>query len=184
MEDFHKENKDLSNASQNFQQALERTQQNIKWMDRNYDALEKWLKESMSEQSNDVKDVRLPSSLSPNLYTIEIFPDFYGGDPEKFEFSGHVEIELECKSGTSNITLHAHKLEIDEQSVKVKSTDGSEIQVTGIAYDTVRQFVIVNLDSELKAGNVYYIEIYFKGPLKNDLAGLYLSSYKDGNKTV
>lgn len=50
--------------------------------------------------------------------------------------------------------------------------------------DKQRQFEIFLLDKDVVAGERYQIEMNFTGPLTGDLAGLYLSKYKRGNKTM
>lgn len=49
--------------------------------------------------------------------------------------------------------------------------------------DKQRQFEIFFLDTDLVPGGKYFIEMSFTGPLKGDLAGLYLSKYNRGNET-
>lgn len=51
-------------------------------------------------------------------------------------------------------------------------------------HDDERQFEIFSLDQDIRVGEKYYIEMNFTGPLKGDLAGLYLSQYERGNETV
>ena len=51
-------------------------------------------------------------------------------------------------------------------------------------HDSDRQFEIFSLDKDVIAGEKYYIEMNFTGPLTGDLAGFYLSTYQRGNDTV
>ena len=60
-----------------------------------------------------VLDVRLPSSLDPLLYTVELQPHMYAPmQPEEFTFNGSVVILIHCKMATRNVTLHSNKLNI------------------------------------------------------------------------
>lgn len=159
----------------------------------NYDVIKSWLHDITSSTSSITvgKDVRLPRDVLPELYEIEIKPNMYGDNPTAFNFVGHVTIHVHCKASTSNITLHSNKLSIDHNKVKVaESSSGhrqsvGQITVTRVDRDTARQFVIVHLDQNLKQGHDYTLYMEFSGPLKDDLAGLYLSSYKrDGHNML
>ncbi|XP_025079132.1 aminopeptidase Ey-like [Pomacea canaliculata] len=65
--------------------------------------------------------------------------------------------------------------------------DSYDRQVTCAFPETWRELfqqLFERLDDELKVGDQYSVDIAFSGPLTDDLAGLYLSSYKRGNDTV
>ena len=49
--------------------------------------------------------------------------------------------------------------------------------------DKERQFHIIHLDKSTQTGHTYYLEMSFNGPLKDDMKGFYLSSFKQGDKT-
>ncbi|KAL8559955.1 hypothetical protein ACOMHN_041426 [Nucella lapillus] len=133
-----------------------------------------------------VKDVRLPSSLYPLHYDIQLQPFMYRGSPDEFSFRGYVRIVLDCRQATNVITLHVNKLSIVDQSVTLtpESPTSARPVVTSWQEDKERQFLEINLDRELKVGQKYSVAMNFTGPLKDDLHGLYLSSYERGNRTV
>ena len=86
-------------------------------------------------------------------------------------------------------TLHANKLNILEGSVTFSATSSPAVTssspaVTSWEEDKERQFLVVHLDREMKVGERYTLSLNFTGPLKDDLHGLYLSSYERGNKTM
>lgn len=128
-------------------------------------------------------DVRIPLALYPDLYTVELQPNMYEGEPEHYTFNGSVRIRMECRQNTRNITLHINKLNITG-TIMVTQEGRGNINYAGIQEDKERQFIIVKFNEDLIKGNFYTIEMSFIGPLKNDLAGLYLSSYQRGNKTM
>ena len=63
---------------------------------------------------------RLPTSVIPHHYNVEIKPNIYGSDPTAFNFEGSVQIEVEITEKTQNITLLKwESLTIDESSLRV-----------------------------------------------------------------
>ncbi|XP_062596000.1 aminopeptidase N-like [Saccostrea cucullata] len=129
-------------------------------------------------------DVRLPTSALPELYTVELQPNMYEGPPEHFTFNGSVRIRLKCYVSTNNITLHINKLNLTEE-IRVTPVEASNsLRYKRHEIDTTRQFLIVYTSASLQVGQYYDLDLSFIGPLKDDLHGLYLSSYKRNNKTV
>lgn len=68
--------------------------------------------------------------------------------------------------------------------MQVKYGDSSTPKYVKHTEDTERQFLIIEFDKETIPGAVYTLRMDFSGPLKDDLQGLYLSSYIENNKTV
>lgn len=136
-----------------------------------------------------VKDVRLPTSVEPLYYDLELQPFMYSGNPDEFSFRGYVSVAILCHQPTDNVTLHANKLNILEGSVTFSATSSPAVTssspaMTSWEEDKERQFLVVHLDREMKVGERYTLTLNFTGPLKDDLHGLYLSSYERGNKTM
>ncbi|KAK7096269.1 hypothetical protein V1264_005581 [Littorina saxatilis] len=134
-----------------------------------------------------VKDVRLPRSLEPLYYDLELQPFMYSGNVDEFSFRGYVSIVLDCREATNNVTLQANKLMIIDGTVTfsaLSSTTSSVPAVTSWELDEERQFLVIHLDEEMKVGEKYVAALNFTGPLKDDLHGLYLSSYVRGDKPV
>ena len=176
---------DLGTGQRAFREAIENTKSNKAWMDRNYDAIKSWLDHMTSSSgSQALRDVRLPRSNIPTLYDIRLKPDIYSGNPEQFKFTGHITISINCTEATTNITMHKNKLTVSKIKVTNQMTSGSAPGVVRQSEDKDRQFLIIHLDGQLRAGQKYFVEMDFVGDLTDDLAGLYLSSYKRGNRTV
>lgn len=141
--------------------------------------------EKESNKTERVKDVRLPTSIIPIVYDVELQPYIYEGPPENFTFDGYVNINMKCLTNCTNITLHSHLLNINESSVDLSSANNANVpQVKGMVFDKKRQFLIFNLSEPLENGQEYNIRMNFTGKLRDDLNGLYRSSYKRGNKTM
>ncbi|XP_077977850.1 aminopeptidase N-like [Glandiceps talaboti] len=129
---------------------------------------------------------RLPDTLKPTNYRIKIQPylDEEDGD-KRFLFDGEVDISMNCEKSTNVITLHALKLNIDEDTVRVNEIDTNEdIGVKDISTDEEYDFFIVKTEKKLQSGKKYNISMNFVGLLNNsDARALYLSSYQAGNET-
>jgi aminopeptidase N len=132
-----------------------------------------------------VTDIRLPDTLVPVNYDLELRPDIYGSDPKSFRFYGKVRIQMACKKPTDVIKLHINKLDIVDSSIKFgHQSGGASPNYKSWSHDKERQFFVGQLDGAMTAGQDYYIEMEFSGPLTNDLAGLYRSEYKRGNDSM
>nr|XP_022306251.1 aminopeptidase N-like isoform X1 [Crassostrea virginica] len=131
-----------------------------------------------------LQNVRLPRAVLPELYTVELQPNMYDGPPEMFTFNGTVRIRVKCHQTTNNITVHINKLNLTEK-IRVTGVDPSDgIHYKNHEIDTRRQFLIIYTNSPLLPGHYYDLDLSFIGPLKDDLHGLYLSSYKRNNQNV
>ena len=71
-----------------------------------------------------VIDVRLPTDLEPILYTVELQPNMYEGEPADFTFNGSVSIEIRCKQQTNKIHLQIKKLNITSKTDFISYTIG------------------------------------------------------------
>lgn len=115
----------MGTGNRAFQQAIEKTATNIQWMKNNRDTVAAWLDEVGSSHDTRVKDVRLPGHLRPDSYTIVLKPNMYGNDPSKFNFEGYVKIFMTAMKSGRNVTLHANKLDINEDTISFGKQDGS-----------------------------------------------------------
>ncbi|XP_021377931.1 uncharacterized protein LOC110466016 isoform X1 [Mizuhopecten yessoensis] len=183
LRNFKVEHPDMGSGTRAYEQAVEKTETNIQWLKQNFETVRSWLQENTHKQL-EVTDVRLPRSVLPYLYELDIYPDFYKNDPKDFEFTGEVSIHVSCVQATNNITLHSHSLTIDENSIKLNTAGDTAPNVVKVSYDLERQFLILELDSDLLAGRNYSFGISFSGRLKDDMVGLYYSSYQRANNTV
>ncbi|BFZ24535.1 hypothetical protein BsWGS_27574 [Bradybaena similaris] len=130
---------------------------------------------------------RLPTSVLPVHYDLEIQPYINYTDPANFTFRGSVSILMRCDNATNKIILHKEILSVDESSVRFQAQTASASgnpNVTCVEEDLGRQFVIVTLDKNMEAGKNYLIGMSFTSPLTNSLVGLHYSRSRRGNHTV
>ncbi|KAL3885283.1 hypothetical protein ACJMK2_025367 [Sinanodonta woodiana] len=131
----------------------------------------------MSTDNSIYESVRLPLSLIPLHYNLEITPHIYGSK-EDFSFDGFVRIKVLCKEKRDIIWLHSKSLKHKE----IRITDGEDRIIPVISWDleAKREFLIIMMGESLSPGETYYIEIKYHGLILNDLKGFFYSSYKDG----
>ncbi|KAL3885524.1 hypothetical protein ACJMK2_025576 [Sinanodonta woodiana] len=130
------------------------------------------------------KDLRLPWHVNPEMYRLTLEPHIYSTNTDDFFFNGDVEIDILCNEPSANVTLHANTLNITavQFNPRLPTTGGPGYHSHEL--DQSRQFLVVRLDGEMVKNERYTLKITYSGPLKNDLTGLYLSSYQRGNNTV
>ncbi|XP_012939882.1 aminopeptidase N [Aplysia californica] len=134
-----------------------------------------------------VRDVRLPDNVYPEHYDVRLQPYMYVADPKKFTFKGSVKIYLRCDKTSDNVTLHINVLTVDKANIQFQGdpvTSKDDPSVVGTNYDRERQFIILKLDRNMQAGKKYVLEMTFTSPLKDDLSGLYYSTYYRDGKPV
>ncbi|CAC5411232.1 ANPEP [Mytilus coruscus] len=183
LREFKRRHPNIGSGQRALEQAIEKTEANIKWMSRYYSHIENWLDENLQDDQG--SDYRLSRSVIPSAYSIELFPDLYSGDSSKFIFTGSVTIQITCTENTSNFTLNSRQLEIDQNSVKIDSLDkhiASPVFLS-LSYDADSQLVTFVSSNQFIKGYNYSIAMNFTGPLLDDLQGLYYSSYNEGNTT-
>ena len=142
-------------------------------------------KSASTTPPNVIRNVRLPLNLYPTLYDVELQPQMYSGNPKEFFFNGSVRIEMMCMHSTHEIVLHTNKLNISKSSIVIQPLGTNEASIfKDVEFDTVNQFLILKTSQQMAAGANFSVEMTFYGPLIDDLAGLYLSSYDRGNDTI
>ncbi|XP_014280242.1 aminopeptidase N isoform X2 [Halyomorpha halys] len=123
---------------------------------------------------------RLPGNVKPTHYILEVLTELE--DPN-FKFSGEVWIKVECIQPTNTIILHSKNLNITEEETTVKEIVSKDelvpMTVTSQKLVKENEFLIIKLEQNLKQGVMYIVHLTFAGPLLEDLAGYYRSSYID-----
>lgn len=137
----------------------------------------------MSAAHSLISDTKLPASVLPNHYTLEIRPNF-----EENTFGGSVKINVTFAEDAKEILLHAHaELEIQESSVKVRQIaaddKGKELKLRRVDRQVKKPVLEIHLAEPLKRGAQCEILIVFSGVMWEGAAGLFRGSYtlKDGS---
>lgn len=122
-------------------------------------------------------DYRLPSALIPTNYDLYLNPNVETG-----VFTGSEIINITVLEATDKIVLHSLYLTIDK--VQVYQADGSTwFEVESFTFDSVREFLIINLKEQLKVDTFVLLNLEFSGTMANKIVGLYSSSYVKADET-
>lgn len=112
--------------------------------------------------------------MHPINYDLYLHPDVATGN-----FSGQEKIAINCTQNTDRIVLHSLYMTI--KNVYLQSSGSS---VKTFYLDPVREFLVIELNEEIKAPRVFYLGIIFEGSMKNKIIGLYSSSYLKPDNSV
>lgn len=151
-----------------------RIKSNINWIKNSLNPIMSWLDTLNESQTN----YRLPSSLKPSFYQLEIQP-FIIETP--FTFNGKCLIKYSCVEPTNEIIFHSNLLFIDEDKLELHSVDDSDIKINKhtIIYDSRRHFVSIKTNKNCTKNAEYSLLIIYTGLLSYKLNGFYISSYID-----
>eukprot|EP00466_Bigelowiella_natans_P000915 jgi/Bigna1/74584/fgenesh1_pg.29_\ len=125
------------------------------------------------------EDIRLPTSIVPNNYTITLDVEL---EPS-FSVEGEIEIDVDCREGTKLIVLHAKgQMVISKVALKlVYAPPGTAAQplprVNGIAIHEDHEQIQLQLSKELIPASRYSLKIFFRSQLSRSMEGFYRSSY-------
>ena len=124
---------------------------------------------------------RLPTSVEPINYKIELTTYLDVNSEKNFTFDGIATIFLEVKEDTNNITIHTNGLKFDEKDVCIRDEKDKEINPLLITYEGVTNFTIIKAENKFTKGTKYSLWFKsFSGSLMNDdFRGFYRSSYKN-----
>eukprot|EP00996_Jenningsia_fusiforme_P000137 NODE_1098_length_1706_cov_26.131563_g974_i0.p1 GENE.NODE_1098_length_1706_cov_26.131563_g974_i0~~NODE_1098_length_1706_cov_26.131563_g974_i0.p1 ORF type:complete len:547 (+),score=123.18 NODE_1098_length_1706_cov_26.131563_g974_i0:69-1643(+) len=116
--------------------------------------------------------VLLPDCVVPIKYNLSLTPDF-----DACNFDGTVAIEVDVKTATRTITVHAKQLSIKSASF-VSSGGDVEQQAAQILDHRKLTTVTFTFPEEIPTGSGK-LTIAFTGTLNDQMAGFYRSAYKD-----
>ncbi|KAH8312017.1 hypothetical protein KR044_009049 [Drosophila immigrans] len=115
-------------------------------------------------------DYRLPTALTPTNYDLYLHPDIETG-----LFSGRETINITVNEATDQIVLHSLYLEI--QNPSVYQSAGAPVVIKDYTFESVKEFLIINLSGKLTVGSYILLTLDFSGNMASKIVGLYSSSY-------
>lgn len=119
-------------------------------------------------------DIRLSTDVMPTNYDIRLKVDVV-----KREFNGSETIYVQVHESTDLIELHILSLRI--QNISILNHEGQNALDFTSLEDEENQKLILTLSERLEKDSRYQIKIAFEGEIKDDMKGLYRSSYYDQN---
>ena len=120
----------------------------------------------------DINPYRLPSTMRPFQYALDITPDL-----ESETFTGQTFIAVEADEPFDKIVLNAKELEIQDAFIGSPMGNGS-IHADRITYDEELERVTLHFDEELRFTR-FRLFIDYTGILNRKLAGFYISTFTD-----
>uniref|UniRef100_A0A8C8R6R3 Aminopeptidase n=1 Tax=Pelusios castaneus TaxID=367368 RepID=A0A8C8R6R3_9SAUR len=126
-------------------------------------------------------DSRLPRALLPLHYQLRLWPRVRPDRPGPHVFSGQVNITLRCAQDTATVLLHSAQLELWGAAVRgpLREGGGGRLEVAELWLEERHQYAVLQLRQSLRAGGRYVLQLSFRGPLSEDLDGLFLTRYTD-----
>ena len=117
---------------------------------------------------------RLPTSISPELYAIELQLDLASG-----RVNGSVRIDATVATSTPFVILHAKDMTV----TNINISQGGSINVVEKYFYPSNEYFVMKLASSVQTGSLS-VFLEFNYTLATDLAGFYRSSYltSDGEK--
>nr|XP_033784955.1 aminopeptidase Q isoform X3 [Geotrypetes seraphini] len=124
-------------------------------------------------------DPRLPASLSPVNYQLELWPMLEPDERGLHRLSGQVNISVLCAEETDTVLLHSYRLNYSRVAVLAPPSGEGRVAVQDLWLAEKHQYVVLELRETLRAGRLYVLQLDFAGLLANDLSGLFVSYYED-----
>lgn len=121
-------------------------------------------------------DIRLSTNVRPFNYEIHIKVDIV-----KREFTGVETIHVQVYDESTDL-IELHVLDLEIESLRILHNDSDvEVAIMPTEYFEETEKLLIKFSENLALGSSYRIHVEFKGKLKNDMKGLYISSYYDNN---
>uniref|UniRef100_A0A4W4GQZ5 Aminopeptidase n=1 Tax=Electrophorus electricus TaxID=8005 RepID=A0A4W4GQZ5_ELEEL len=125
---------------------------------------------------------RLPDTLVPEFYDVILWPHIRQESNRIDTFTGNSSVVFRCVRETDLILIHSNKLNLTaEPTLTALSGTPAPIIHSTWMQDTT-QYLVMQLNSKLTAGESYVLLTEFVGELGNGLGGFYRSEYKENGK--
>ncbi|KAM7359496.1 uncharacterized protein ACRADG_013108 [Cochliomyia hominivorax] len=121
---------------------------------------------------------RLPLTIYPVNYKINLKPYLDENHSKAFTFDGECYIEIIPINNTKQIQLHIKNLEISLSQYYPKGTPNNAKDLPKVSPNTLTDIVVYDLNEELKANVSYILHYKYVGHMDDDMAGFYRSYYK------
>lgn len=133
---------------------------------------------SFGLQDNDqppMDSFRLPANTEPVFYELQFYPIFDGVNST---FTGVANITFKTSVSDNVIVLNIKDLKVNKVTALDVKTRKNQL-VNRWEYKANNEQLEIYLQNNYLSGRNYLLTITYGGSIRNDLTGLYLSSYKD-----
>ncbi|HWD51089.1 MAG TPA: hypothetical protein VG412_01715, partial [Acidimicrobiales bacterium] len=125
----------------------------------------------MSTTTADPSTYRLPTTVVPHRYRLELTPDLGAAT-----FAGDAEIEVTVNDAVDTITLNAAELDIT--SAELTGPSGRTLATTGVDLDEEEERATLTFPEAVEKGPAT-LHLTFTGILNDKLHGFYRSTFTD-----
>ena len=132
------------------------------------------------EKPSGVLSDRLPTTMRPTHYNVELRPDIYYDSSDQFSLTGNVEMFLVCDSPAGTIYLNSKDLIIEPVDVLLTNESGSMISTL---IKNEKDWLKVIPIQKILPGDHVTLHIRFRRMLTNTTKGLFWVSYRERNQT-
>lgn len=123
---------------------------------------------------------RLPSSLIPSNYQLELWPRLIPGQKQLGEFLGQVNVTVRCKEETGIVLLHSQQLRYSGLAVSAGGTEPrSSPAIRDTWLEVQNDYLVIELNDTLVPGQDYIIQANYSGLLEEKLTGLFVGYYQE-----
>ena len=132
-----------------------------------------------NELTDEIKNLRLPTSILPEIYDIEIKPNMTKIDSPNFD--GNVVMQARVVKNTKSIIFHQLDLDIKSIRLEVNQNLVYRLEEKDFSCNSYfpNDFIILNLDhgKELEVGDKIVIFVSYSGILIDRTKGIYKTTY-------
>lgn len=133
----------------------------------------------MSPQDSELIKGRLPATVKPLHYTLELEPDL---DPSKLTFKGKVTVDLIVLQDTDKLVLHSLDLRLGD--ITLKPQTGAAVRPASVKFNKSDETVTLTFPRTFKAKSSVLLSIKYSGVLNDQFDGLYKAQYTKRNGEV
>lgn len=126
---------------------------------------------SQNQAAEQFLNYRLPTNVIPSRYSLSILTDF-----SDVSFSGNVTIALRVTQPTNLISLNYKEITVDWNGVVLR-TSNRAFTLQSLELRPLDEIADLRFTEQLPVDD-YLISLSFGAPMRSDLRGLYISSYR------
>uniref|UniRef100_H3CNZ6 Aminopeptidase n=1 Tax=Tetraodon nigroviridis TaxID=99883 RepID=H3CNZ6_TETNG len=127
---------------------------------------------------------RLPANLLPESYNVTLWPRLLRQPlTGLYIFTGNSTVTFACVTDTDLLLIHSNKLNYtqleDTHLARISRSDGGSVPIKSSWLQPQTQYLVLQLDTSLRAGQTYRLYTEFTGELADDLVGFYRTEYEE-----
>ncbi|XP_072519094.1 alanyl (membrane) aminopeptidase b, tandem duplicate 1 [Salminus brasiliensis] len=122
---------------------------------------------------------RLPDTLFPETYDITLWPRLVPVEPDFYIFTGSSSVVFQCVKDTDLILIHSNRLNLTAEPTLTALGSTPAPTIKNYWLQVTTQYLVIQLNDNLKAGESYSLYTEFVGELADDLGGFYRSEYNE-----